>query len=553
MFNKISFLFRKSRRQILSAASELLRNGYSAQEVKNILRCVRSLHLTPEVLRAAQFDSKKLKSVLKKKSSFYQGPSSRLQGNNTELDSLLLRLEGHSLGDPLKQHVHALQSEICELKLQLDQRSQLSEVSRVLSEEFGHTRSAAEWACLDKDGAPIPWYTYSMIEYLRGLDFTGKRLFEYGSGYSTLFWSTRAEKIVSVEHDPEWHKKMADEMPSNVEYRLLSEKNSYVSSIREYPESFDIVIIDGVHREDCVAPALEKLKEDGLIILDNSDWYPGIANVLRMADLIEVDMHGFGPINTYTWTTSIFFHRTTKLKPARARMPLHCPGSVREVWDVPIDPAIDTPSLNNLDEKLAKYLGFNNGFFIEAGSNDGYNQSNTYRLENTQGWSGLLIEAIPDLAKVCQRTRSRSTTLNCALVANERETPRVTMHFANLMSVVENSFGDRERTDQHIKTGLEVQNLAETYAMEVTARTLSSIIDELDIGRSVDFFSLDVEGYEIEVLRGLDLNRHRPRFILVETSKPEVVISLLDEHYDMVEKLSVHDYLFRLRAADGVA
>ena len=234
-------------------------------------------------------------------------------------------------------------------------------------------------------------------------------------------------------------------------------------------------------------------------------------------------------------------------------MPLHCPGSVREVWDVPIDPAIDTPSLNNLDEKLAKYLGFNNGFFIEAGSNDGYNQSNTYRLENTQGWSGLLIEAIPDLAKVCQRTRSRSTTLNCALVANERETPRVTMHFANLMSVVENSFGDRERTDQHIKTGLEVQNLAETYAMEVTARTLSSIIDELDIGRSVDFFSLDVEGYEIEVLRGLDLNRHRPRFILVETSKPEVVISLLDEHYDMVEKLSVHDYLFRLRAADGVA
>jgi len=49
-------------------------------------------------------------------------------------------------------------------------------------------------------------------------------------------------------------------------------------------------------------------------------------------------------------------------------------------------------SLNNLDEKLLKYLNFNNGFFIEAGANDGVNQSNTLMYEQKYGWSGLLIE-----------------------------------------------------------------------------------------------------------------------------------------------------------------
>lgn len=60
------------------------------------------------------------------------------------------------------------------------------------------------------------------------------------------------------------------------------------------------------------------------------------------------------------------------------------------------------PSINNLDRKLAKYLDFREGFFIEAGANDGYAQSNTYFLEKKRGWHGLLIEGIPELYKTCK-------------------------------------------------------------------------------------------------------------------------------------------------------
>jgi len=52
-----------------------------------------------------------------------------------------------------------------------------------------------------------------------------------------------------------------------------------------------------------------------MVIFDNSDWYPKTIEFLRNTlDWIEVDFHGFGPINDYTWTTTIFINRLLKLK-----------------------------------------------------------------------------------------------------------------------------------------------------------------------------------------------------------------------------------------------
>jgi precorrin-6B methylase 2 len=184
------------------------------------------------------------------------------------------------------------------------------------------------WECIDANNEPIAWYTYPAIEYIRQLDFTDKVVFEYGSGNSTLFWQKRCREVIAAEDNEEWYNRIKAKLPDDVKYNLLVDQNEYVNSINNYATQFDIIIIDGSHRYQCAEAALENLKDDGIIILDNSDWYEKTSERLRAAGLIEVDMTGFGPINGYTWTTSFYFRRNVQLKPAHDRQPLHGIGSL---------------------------------------------------------------------------------------------------------------------------------------------------------------------------------------------------------------------------------
>lgn len=208
--------------------------------------------------------------------------------------------------------------------------SQLRNFAR-LSVQFGQYKSMWRWSCVDRAGNPIPWYTYPATEYLKQLDLSDKTVFEYGSGNSTLFWAARARKVVSIENDRTWFDKIRTQAPSNVEYILRDEEAAYLDAIDAYPHSFDIIVIDGSYRFECAKKALCKLSKGGFIILDNSDWMEDTTELLRAADLIEVDMSGFGPINGYTWTTSFFLSRDVQLRPAQKRQPQHSIGSVPHV------------------------------------------------------------------------------------------------------------------------------------------------------------------------------------------------------------------------------
>lgn len=204
------------------------------------------------------------------------------------------------------------------------------------------------------------------------------------------------------------------------------------------------------------------------------------------------------------------------------------------------------PSLNDLDRKLEKYLPFRGGLFIEAGANDGYSQSNTYFLETKRGWKGVLVEGIPELYEKCKELRKKSIVYNCALVSDEFEHHSIEMHFANLMSVVEGSLKTKEDQSRHIQAGVDVQELDASYSVTVPARTLASILDEIPDLPGIDFFSLDVEGYELDVLKGMNLSKYRPALILVEARFFEEVNGFLEaKNYVMMEKLSLHDFLYK--------
>ena len=188
---------------------------------------------------------------------------------------------------------------------------------KILALEYGQIKTIKYWQCIDKYGNNIPWFTYPTIEYLSHLDISEYSIFEYGSGYSTLYWMNRAKEIVSIEHDKKWYEDIKLKINNKVIYLLEEDPDKYVNVITNFDKKFDIYIIDGKWRGECAKKVVEHINRYGgdMVIFDNSDWYPKTIEFLRNTlDWIEVDFHGFGPINDYTWTTTIFINRLLKLK-----------------------------------------------------------------------------------------------------------------------------------------------------------------------------------------------------------------------------------------------
>jgi len=200
-------------------------------------------------------------------------------------------------------------------------------------------------------------------------------------------------------------------------------------------------------------------------------------------------------------------------------------------------------ALHRVDLKLP-FIKQRDGFFIEAGANDGVAQSNTLYLEQVRGWRGLLIEPVPALADMCRVNRSRCIIENAALVARDFEGDTIKMQACGLYSVVQGSLAHET---EHLQTGRATQKGVEPAEVEVPARKLSDILDEHNISQ-IDFFSLDVEGFELQVLKGLDLERHRPDWLLIEGGGIAPIVEYLQPYYDREAKqISPFDTLYKAR------
>jgi FkbM family methyltransferase len=197
--------------------------------------------------------------------------------------------------------------------------------------------------------------------------------------------------------------------------------------------------------------------------------------------------------------------------------------------------------LDNLDKRLRKYLDKKNGFFIEIGANDGISQSNTLWFEENKGWNGILVEAVPLLYKQCRINRPQCMVFNCACVAEEYKEKTIKIIYADLMSIVA---GHKSKQEEEQFLCKAKQFCEKQFMLEVPVRTMTSILNECNVN-DIDFMSLDVEGYELDVLKGLDLNKYHPRFLLIEASDKELFDRYLKGYYVFVEKLGVHDYLYK--------
>jgi hypothetical protein len=185
---------------------------------------------------------------------------------------------------------------------------ELGSLAAAFKTKYGYLNSVKTGLPVDSNGAPLPWFTYPAIEFLDSLDLREAFIFEWGSGNSSAFFARRCREIESIESDFDWHKYQLAIIAKNQHLRLVPEgQNEYPNAINSgNHKEYDLIVIDGKQRPLCAKYAFNKLKAGGILILDNSDWYPKLCRSFRDQGLMQLDFHGHGPINPYTWTTSVF-------------------------------------------------------------------------------------------------------------------------------------------------------------------------------------------------------------------------------------------------------
>ena len=176
--------------------------------------------------------------------------------------------------------------------------------------EKGWLNSYLKKEALDPAGNPIPWLTYSFLDFIAGRLSKDITLFEYGAGNSTLYFAKFIKSIKSIENNKDWYQKIKSRLPSNVDIAYVSLANkAYENAILAETINYDIVLVDGRQRVACVKNALSKLSERGVIILDDAERakYKEAFTVMKDAGFKELPFSGIaiGAINHKC--TTIFY------------------------------------------------------------------------------------------------------------------------------------------------------------------------------------------------------------------------------------------------------
>jgi len=185
-----------------------------------------------------------------------------------------------------------------------------------------------------------PWLPYLVTDYIKRLN--PKRVFEWGSGESTLFFIEMGIRhLVSIEHDPKWCRDVAKKITTAIDYRFIPFEDEllgndpanplhyksgstnlgdvnfkrYASIIDEY-DLFDLILIDGMARASCLHHAFNHVTPGGCIVLDNTGDRPYYLEQTEAmfgnyeAGWEKITMMGYGPILSYKWETTIFINRS---------------------------------------------------------------------------------------------------------------------------------------------------------------------------------------------------------------------------------------------------
>ena len=205
-------------------------------------------------------------------------------------------------------------------------------------------------------------------------------------------------------------------------------------------------------------------------------------------------------------------------------------GIVRKIFRIPVTFSF---SQGAEDILLGYLLSAEKGTYIDVGCNEPVRFSNTFNLY-LQGWRGVNIDANKELVEKCKAVRKGDISVCAAVSDSEKE---LIFHKSTTAAV--------STLDAHrFKHWQQIWDFPEKDREKVTTRTLTAVLNEyLSPGACIDLLTIDVEGHDFHVLKGLDFKKYRPKMIIIEMHSAENM-----KETDIYKFLTKKNYTFKYYA-----
>ncbi|MFK7952127.1 MAG: hypothetical protein AB8B73_04725 [Ekhidna sp.] len=176
---------------------------------------------------------------------------------------------------------------------------------------YGFLKSIKNGKPQDKNGNALPWMSYAILDFFEERLNDNITFFEYGLGFSTLYFSERVKSVKSIEHDKSWFENIKSSLDNkkNVDIQLEDLDNGYEEAIKKISEKYDMILIDGRKRVQCAINSFDNLSEIGVLILDDSHrpYYKGAFEFYESKGFKKLTFSGIAPTSFRRASSTIFY------------------------------------------------------------------------------------------------------------------------------------------------------------------------------------------------------------------------------------------------------
>jgi len=183
------------------------------------------------------------------------------------------------------------------------------------------------------------------------------------------------------------------------------------------------------------------------------------------------------------------------------------------------------------DENLIPFfennLNYSSGYYVDIGAHDGRSKSNTYHLEKSYDWQGILVEPVIHLSLLSRKLRnSNNNFFQAAVVSPNFGKELLKMTYCDTMTI-SNETSEIDPTWWTSGGSKFLKESEVTFPFWATALTLETILEKSNAPREIDVLSIDTEGSEFDILKDFDFKYHFFKYIIIEALEDSKVVKLL--------------------------